>query len=144
MERTVQAWDVVGGQFEALMTHLRDRLETANAEVAAERKALEKSLAGVASALEDALVTIGRTVRDPVVRDDVSRTVMSARQAVGTTFDEIGDQLRARMPGAESAKPVAPKPVATMQAPRKPEAAKRPAKRAAPRRRPTSKPTSAA
>ncbi len=105
MKRTMTAWGAVGDGLGALAAHLRARFAHANAEMAAERKAFEKSLAGLVSAMEDGLRTVARTASDPAVRDDVTKTVRSVREALGTTLDEIREQVRARRPTAPAPTP---------------------------------------
>ncbi len=121
MNRTMQAWEEVGDRFSALATDLRARLRAVGAPVLAQRKEVVRSVTAWASAMQDALRAVGRSVRDPIVRDDVTRTVASMRNAVSTGLDETVEQVRARLPRAQpvTAKPRARAKEAARTAPRK-------------------------
>jgi hypothetical protein len=98
MSDAKQAWEEVGSKFSGLGQRLKQHLdqerqggeatgEQANRDVKA---ALEK----LTSALDDAFDALGRAAKDPAVRDDVSDAGRSLVGALGTSLEQLGDEVR--------------------------------------------------
>lgn len=122
-----KAWEQVGEKFETLGEHLRGHFDDVGAEASAERAAFEKSVRGLLTALEDGFNVAGKAVRDPTLREDVTKVATSVREALLATFETAGEQVRERL-ARESRSEPAPKRAAVTSKPTQP-AAKKPAPR---------------
>lgn len=112
------AWEQVGENFEALGQHMRSHFDEVAAEAAAERAAFEKSVRGLLTALEDGFGAAGKAIRDPMLRDDVTNVATAVREALLSTFETAGDQVRERLAGQRPAtRPAAKRAPATKRAP---------------------------
>lgn len=119
-----KAWEQVGEKFETLGEHLRGHFDDVGAEASSERAAFEKSVRGLLTALEDGFNVAGKAVRDPTLREDVTKVATSVREALLATFETAGEQVRERLGRSEPA----PKRAAVTSKPTQP-AAKKPAPR---------------
>jgi hypothetical protein len=81
-----KAWEQVGARFAALGNNLRQRLDEAGADAGTERRAVERSLQSLATALEEGFERAGAVVRDVQMRREIAEIVNSLRDAVVTTF----------------------------------------------------------
>lgn len=93
-------WDQVGKRFTVLGEHLRSHFDDVGADAASEREALERSVRGLMSALEDTISSTGRAVRDPMLRQELAELAASVRSAFLTTLENAGEQVRDRLPEA--------------------------------------------
>lgn len=120
-------WEQVGEQFESLGDHLRSHFDEVSTDAAAERAAFERSIRGLLGALEGGFGAARKAVRDPALREDVTKVAESVRAALLATFEDAGEQVRERL--NRPARAVRP---AAKQAPAARKSAARPsAKRAA-------------
>jgi len=131
------AWEQVGENFEALGQHMRAHFDEVASDAAAERAAFEKSVRGLLAALEEGFGAARKTVRDPMLRDDVTSVATSVREALLSTFETAGDQMRERLAGPRRVvRPTTKRaPAARKTATRKAVAAKPAGKRPAPAKR---------
>lgn len=97
MPVTSKTWEQVGEKFETLGEHLRGHFDDVGTDASAQRAALEKSVRGLLAALEDGFAAAGKAVRDPVLRDDLTKVAGSVREAMLATFETAGEQVRERM-----------------------------------------------
>ena len=127
------AWEQVGEKFEALGEHLRAHFDDVATDAAAERAAFEKTVRGMLTALEEGFGAARKAVRDPMLREDVTTVATSVREALLSTFETAGGQVRERLARPRhAARPAAKRaPAARKTATRKTAAKKPAAKRAA-------------
>lgn len=102
MTDSKQAWEEVGSRFSGLGQRLKQHLdaerdddeeevgEQANRDVKA---ALEK----LTNAIDDAFDALGNAAKDPAVREDVSEAGRSLVGALGTSLEQLGDEVRRLM-----------------------------------------------
>ena len=141
-----EAWETVGERFESLGTHLRKHFDEVSADATAEGVAFEKSVRGLLSALEDGFSAARDAVRDPMLRDDVTGVAASVREALLSTFEGAGEQVRERLARPARAVRATSKPTKqpTKQPTKKPAASRPAAKRpAAPKAKPAARKTAA-
>ena len=103
-------WREVSKALELVRKDLRRDVKKLEADATAEREQLEKSLRGIVDVLEAGFATVAKTARDPLLRKDIGAVAKAIRAALTTP------PRTAR----KSAKPVTPKPKATVKATRRP------------------------
>ena len=108
MSDAKQAWDEVGSRFSGLGQKLKQHLEAERqgethaagpnqaedegSQAAARdvRAALER----LAESLDDAFDALGKAAKDPTVRADVTEAGRALAGAIGTSFEQVGDEVR--------------------------------------------------
>jgi hypothetical protein len=129
-------WEQVSERFEALADHLRGHFDEVGTEASAERTVFERSIRGLLAALEDGFGAAGKAVRDPVLRDDVKSVATSVREALLSTLETAGDQVRERLsPTSTAAEPPPAKRAPATKATARKVAAKPAAGKPTPRKR---------
>ncbi len=93
MGKTDEAWEEVGSHFTRLGRRFRENYAAreGKGEVGPDVKDAFK---GLVDAAERVASTIGDTVRDEDVRSEAKAAANSFVEALGTTFSEVGDELR--------------------------------------------------
>jgi hypothetical protein len=98
MSDAKQAWDEVGAKFSGLGQRLKQHLdeertgEEGRAEEA--RRDVKAALERMTDALDDAFDALGKAAKDPAVREDVSDAGRSLVGALGTSLEQLGDEVR--------------------------------------------------
>jgi len=91
MERSKQAWDEVGEAFSSWARLAAGRYRKAGEQTQQEVEAAAK---GLTEQLNRAFTALGDTIRDPAVKQDLTKAVKALGDAVGVTLTEAGEQLR--------------------------------------------------
>jgi hypothetical protein len=92
MSESKAAWDEVGERFAELGRRIKDRYD-AQAAFGEERAKVDDALKNLADALDTTFTTIGETIRDPEIRDELRETASAMGNAFATTFHEVGDEI---------------------------------------------------
>jgi hypothetical protein len=92
-----KAWHEVEGRFESLGNDLREHFDKVGKEAAAERAGVEESIRSLLAALDDGFGAAGKTVRDAKLRKDLSKIATAVREALITTLEDAGTNVRKRL-----------------------------------------------
>ena len=97
MNETKNAWEHVGADFNKLGGKLRDHFaEERNAsttEESASKASLKESVDRLAEALSNAFEAMAKASKDDAVRSDVKQVGRSLSNALGITFEEVGEDI---------------------------------------------------
>lgn len=94
MSDAKQRWDDVGERFSSLGRRFKERLDEERSSEAQDDEELKDALRRLGDAVDDVLTSVGRTVRDPKVQDDMRSAGRSLGDALAATFDDVGRELR--------------------------------------------------
>lgn len=106
MTDSKQAWEEVGSKFSGLGQRLRQHLDAERraqeeageptAEQTGEQanKDIRAAIEKMTTALDDAFDALGKAAKDPAVREDVSDAGRSLVGALGTSLEQLGDEVR--------------------------------------------------
>lgn len=86
-------WDEVGDRLGALALKLKLHFEQATG---GEGERTRQALDAVREGVEKAFDGLRSAVDDPAIRDDVREVATGLREALGSTFAELGAQLQGR------------------------------------------------
>jgi hypothetical protein len=89
-----QRWDAVGEQFTELGKNFKARYKTNATFDDAQRRQLDDALRNVGEALDAGFTTIGDSLRDPEMRDDVKRAGIAVADALAATFTDVAEEIR--------------------------------------------------
>ncbi len=89
-----QSWEQVGERLSELGNRLRRHFEAEQA--AAETEAAKDALRKVMDSMGHALEALSNAVRDPGVQEEAKHAARSLGDAVTTTVDKLGAELRAK------------------------------------------------
>ena len=98
MNRSDEAWEDVGEQFRKLGAMFRDHYEAQRPEglSEAEEEEVSEAVRSFADNMRSALGALIETVTDSEVHGEARQTAGSFLEALGTTFAELGADLRRR------------------------------------------------
>ena len=98
MSRSDEAWEDVGEQFKKLGAMFRDHYEAQRSDEPSEADELEvdEAVRSFGDNLRSALGAVIETVTDADVHGEARQTAGSFLEALGTTFGELGADLRRR------------------------------------------------
>jgi hypothetical protein len=96
MSDAKQSWDEVGNKFSGLGRKLKQHLdEEREGESAQEAgRDVKAALERMVDSLDDAFDALGKAAKDPEVRNDVSDAGRSLVGAIGTSLEQLGDEVR--------------------------------------------------
>lgn len=99
MSDAKQSWEEVASKFSGLSQKLKQHLDDERAAQGAEssdeaKRDVKAALGKLADSLDDAFDALGRAAKDPAVRQDVSDTGRTLVGAIGTSLDQLGDEVR--------------------------------------------------
>lgn len=101
MSDAKQAWEEVGSKFSGLGQRLKQHLdeERKGSEASGEqaKKDVKAALERLTEALDDAFDAMGKAAKDPAVRDDISDAGRTLVGALGTSLEQLGDEVRRLM-----------------------------------------------
>ena len=109
MAEAKEKWDEVGERFSELGRALKDRFDANAAFGADEREKVNDALRQLGDALDAGFTTIGDTLRDPAIRDEMKNAGSSIADAIAATLprrlrrDQASLTRRARRRGRRSA-----------------------------------------
>lgn len=85
------SWGEAGSRLSSLGLKLKYHLSEERSDAAEEaRSAVEK----LREVVEDTFEALGNAAKDPAVKDDVVEAGRLVRDAIGETFNELGDEVR--------------------------------------------------
>jgi hypothetical protein len=92
-----QAWDDVGDRFNTLAKHMKDRYDANAAFSDADKEKLNDALHQIGDALDAGFTTIGDSLRDPEMRDELKHAGNAIGDALSSTFNTVADEIRKTM-----------------------------------------------
>ena len=92
-----QAWDEVGDRFNVLGKHLKERYDANAAFSEDDKQKLNDALHQIGDALDAGFTTIGDSLRDPDMRDEVKHAGTAIGDALASTFNTVADEIRKTM-----------------------------------------------
>ena len=95
MAEAKQKWDEVGDRFSDLGRHLKDRFDANAAFGADEREKVNDALRQLGDALDAGFTTIGDSLRDPAMRDELKTAGSSIADAIAATLRDVSDAIKA-------------------------------------------------
>ncbi len=96
MAEAKDKWDDVGEQFTRLGHQLKDRFDVNAGFGSDEREKINTALRQVGDALDAGFTTIGDTLRDPAVRDEMKAAGTSITDAIVATLHDIAAAIKRR------------------------------------------------
>ena len=97
MSRSDEAWEDVGEQFRKLGAMFRDHYEAQRSEpVEADDQEVTEAVRSFGENMRSALGALIETVTDSEVHGEARQTAGSFLEALGSTFNELGADLRQR------------------------------------------------
>jgi hypothetical protein len=94
MAEAKQKWDEVGDRFSDLGRHLKDRFDVNAAFGADEREKVNDALRQLGDALDAGFTTIGDSLRDPAMRDELKTAGSSIADAIAATLRDVSDAIK--------------------------------------------------
>jgi hypothetical protein len=94
MAEAKDRWDEVGDQFGQLGRRLKDRFEANAAFGPEERETVTDALRQLSDALDAGFTTIGDTLRDPGMRDELKTAGNSIADAIAATLRDVSDAIK--------------------------------------------------
>jgi hypothetical protein len=104
-----QQWEEVGASWRDLGEHLQEQYRSLGEEQAQETREDREELNAAAKRFSEhlgkALDSMGEVIKDPQTKQSVKRVIHAMGDAISTTFDDVGEEIRGRLPkrGGESA-----------------------------------------
>jgi hypothetical protein len=102
----MQKWDEVGASWRDLGEHLQAQYRKLGEDQAREtqedREKLNAAAKRFSEHLGKALDSMGEVVKDPQTKQSVKRVIHAMGDAISTTFDDVGQEIRGRLPRAGS------------------------------------------
>jgi hypothetical protein len=96
MAEAKDKWDEVGERFSELGRNLKDRFDANNAWVADDREKVNDALRQLGDALDAGFTTIGDTLRDPSMRDEMKTAGSSIADAIAATMRDVSEAIKRR------------------------------------------------
>ena len=94
MAEAKERWDEVGERFGDLGRHLKTRFDANAGFGAAERDKVNDALHQLTEALDAGFTTIGDTLRDPAMRDEMKTAGTSIADAIAATLRDVSDAIK--------------------------------------------------
>jgi hypothetical protein len=94
MTETKEKWDQVGERFSDLGRRLKERFDANTAFGADEREQVNDALRQLGDALDAGFTTIGDTLRDPAMRDEMKNAGSSIADAIAATLRDVSDTIK--------------------------------------------------
>ena len=96
MAEAREKWDEVGDRFGEIGRRLKDRFDANAGFGAPERDKVNDALRQLADALDAGFTTIGETLRDPEMRDEMKSAGSSITVAISATLRDVSDAIKRR------------------------------------------------
>ncbi|HEV7525313.1 MAG TPA: hypothetical protein VGP92_10120 [Acidimicrobiia bacterium] len=96
MAEAREKWDEVAEQFGELGRSLKGRFDANAAFGADERDKVNDALRQLGDALDAGFTTIGDTLRDPALRDEMKTAGYSIADAIAATMRDVSDAIKRR------------------------------------------------
>ena len=96
MAEAKDKWDEVGDRFGEIGRHLKDRFDANAAFGSDERDKVNDALRQLGDALDAGFTTIGETLRDASMRDEMKSAGSSIADAIAATLRDASDAIKRR------------------------------------------------
>ncbi|MDQ1475585.1 MAG: hypothetical protein QOE62_814 [Actinomycetota bacterium] len=96
MAEAKDKWDDVGERFGEIGRHLKNRFDANAAFGADDRDKVDDALRQLGDALDAGFTTIGETLRDPAMRDEMKSAGSSIADAIAATLRDVSDAIKRR------------------------------------------------
>jgi len=94
MAEAKEKWDEVGDRFGDLGRHLKDRFDANAAFGADDRERVNDALRQLRDALDAGFTTMGESLRDPAVLDELKTAGASIADAIAATMRDVSDAIK--------------------------------------------------
>ena len=94
MAEAKEKWDEVGERFADLGRSLKDRFDANAAFGSEEKDKVNDALRQLGDALDAGFTTIGDTLRDPAMRDELKHAGTSIADAIAATLRDVSDVIK--------------------------------------------------
>jgi phage-related minor tail protein len=94
MAEAKDKWDDVGDRFGEIGRHLKDRFDANAAFGPDERDKVNDALHQLGDALDAGFTTIGETLRDPAMRDEMKSAGTSIADAIAATMRDVSESIK--------------------------------------------------
>ncbi|MDQ1448742.1 MAG: hypothetical protein QOC79_1713 [Actinomycetota bacterium] len=94
MAEAKEKWDEVGDRWSDLGRRLKDRFDANAAFGTDEREKVNDALRQLAAALDAGFTTIGATLRDPAMRDEMKSAGTSIADAIAATMRDVSESIK--------------------------------------------------
>ncbi len=94
MAEAKEKWDEVGERFGELGRSLKDRFDANAAFGVDEREKVNDALRQLTDALDAGFTTLGDTLRDPDMRDELKSAGSSIADAIAATMRDVSDAIK--------------------------------------------------
>ncbi len=94
MAEAREKWDEVGDRFSRLGHELKERFEVNATFGSDERETVNAALRQLGEALDAGFTTIGDTLRDPAMRDELKTAGTSITDAIAATLRDVSDAIK--------------------------------------------------
>jgi beta-phosphoglucomutase-like phosphatase (HAD superfamily) len=94
MAEAKEKWDEVGDRWSDLGRRLKDRFDANAAFGADEREKVNDALRQLAAAVDAGFTTIGETLRDPAMRDEMKSAGTSIADAIAATMRDVSESIK--------------------------------------------------
>jgi hypothetical protein len=106
MSESKARWDEVGDRFNDVAKRLKDHYDAQqasrvqdqpNTEDAENADKMNDALKQISAALDKGFTTIGESIRDPAVHDDLKRAGTAMADALAATFKQASEEVKKRL-----------------------------------------------
>jgi phage-related minor tail protein len=94
MAEAKEKWDEVGERFGDLGRRLKDRFDANASFGSEERDKVNDALRQLGDALDAGFTTIGETLRDPAIRDELKTAGSSIADAITATMRDVSSAIK--------------------------------------------------
>jgi hypothetical protein len=94
MAEAKEKWDEVGERFGEIGRSLKGRFDANTAFGVDEREKVNDALRQLTDALDAGFTTIGETLRDPAMRDELKTAGSSIADAIAATMRDVSDAIK--------------------------------------------------
>jgi len=94
MAEAKDKWDEVGDRFGELGRRLKERFDVNAAFGADEKDKVNDALRQLGDALDAGFTTIGDTLRDPAIREEMKSAGSSIADAIAATLRDVSDAIK--------------------------------------------------
>ena len=94
MTEAKEKWDEVGDRFSDLGRRMKERFDANAAYGAEERDKVNDALRQLGDSLDAGFTTIGDTLRDPAMRDEMKSAGASIAEAIAATLRDVSDAIK--------------------------------------------------
>jgi hypothetical protein len=94
MSEAKARWDEVGERFGELGKRLKDRYDAKVGLADDEKAKLNDAMHQISESLDAGFTTLGDSIRDPEIRDDLKHAGTAVAEALSASFADVADELK--------------------------------------------------